>query len=434
MQTSNIQRCGCRRCQRQPDHPGAVRHREINVLMSQLPEKARRLYAAIESRRMGKHGRRLFSEVTGICRSAICRGQKELTSILAGTVQNIQKHRPGRKPITQTYPEIGTVLESLIANDTAGDPMTSSKWVRVSCRTLNKRLAAIGYRMSYRTVWKLLKQLGYSMKVNEKVRALAGRSPKRDMQFRYMAALRKTFENRDEPVISVDGKKKELIGDFKVEGQTWRREAIKVGDYKYASLAECVATPYGIYDVRTNKGYVWVGTSGDTPAFAVTAIKRWWMYAGRHVYPTARNILILADGGGSNGYRSRGWKHKLQCDFCDEFGLTVTVAHFPTHCSKYYPIERRLFSQISMNWAGIPLTSLEVMLAYMRGTSTQKGLSVDAFLLEGVFTPGKRIAKEEIGTLALERAQTIPEWNYTIKPRLISEPSRNDIAVIEGGG
>jgi hypothetical protein len=305
----------------------------------------------------------------------------------------------------------------LIEDDTAGDPMTCKKWVRVSSRKLSKKLAQMGYTVNYHTLCRLLKEMGYSLKVNVKKRASTAHAPKRDAQFRYIAAQRAAFLVAGNPIISVDAKKKELIGDFKAPGTAWCKKPIEVSDYTFASMAEYVATPYGVYDVRTNKGYVWVSTSGDTPAFAVMAIKQWWMYAGRHCYPEATSLLILADGGGSNGCRCRVWKHRLQKEFCDALGLSVTICHYPTRCSKYNPIERRLFSHISMNWAGKPLTSLARMLGYIRGTTTETGLTVEAFHAQGDFPQGEKVSKKEMGQVAVRSHDTCPAWNYTIAPR-----------------
>jgi hypothetical protein len=295
--------------------------------------------------------------------------------------------------------------------------MTRKKWIRVSSRKLSKKLAQMGYTVNYHTLCRLLKKMGYSMKVNVKKRASTAHSPKRDAQFKYISAQKAAFMVAGNPIISVDAKKKELIGDFKVPGTSWCKKPIEVSDYSFASMADCVATPFGVYDVRTNKGYVWVGTSGDTPAFAVMAIKQWWMYAGRHCYPDATSLLILADGGGSNGCRCRVWKHRLQKEFCDALGLPVTVCHYPTRCSKYNPIERRLFSHISINWAGKPLTSLPLMLGYIRGTTTETGLSVEAFLEDGDFPQREKVSKREMGQIALRCHDTFPNWNYTIAPR-----------------
>lgn len=288
-----------------------------------------------------------------------------------------------------------------MAEETGGDPMTRKKWVRISSRKLSKKLAEKGYTVNQHTVCSLLKQMGYSMKVNVRHRASTTYSPRRNAQFNYIAQQKAAFLAAGNPVISMDTKKKELIGDFKASGQSWCKEAIEVSEYNFASLASCVATPCGIYDVQTNKGYVWVGTSGNTPAFAVKAIKRWWLHAGQHVYPEAVNLLILADGGGSNGCRCRAWKYQVQAELCDGLGLTVTVCHYPPQCSKFNPVERRLFSHISTNWAGKPLSTLDLMLGYIRGTTTETGLTVEAFLLEGDFPFGRESVEKGDGPARL---------------------------------
>jgi hypothetical protein len=385
--------------------------------MSQLSNEQRRLYAAIESKRIGKGGCKLISEIAGLSAPTLRRGRAELAALLEGKQLERTQGCPGRRSIEEVYPEIKRALERMLENDTAGDPMTRRKWVRVSSRNITKRLAEIGYVVNYHTVCRLLKEMGYSLKVNAKKRASPASSPKRDEQFRYIAAQKAAFLAAGNPIISIDAKKKELVGNFRANGTSWCKEAIEVNGYAFASLAECVATSYGIYDVGTNKGYVWVGTSGDTPAFAVTAVKRWWLCAGRHVYPDATSLLVLADGGGSNGCRCRAWKQRLQKEICDALNLTVTVSHYPSRCSKYNPIERRLFSHISMNWAGKPLTSLDLMLGYIRGTATETGMTVEAFLLEGAFPVGEKVSEGEMKQLALQFHETCPEWNYTITPR-----------------
>jgi hypothetical protein len=417
MQLTEVHQCGCFRCRQQVDHPDREHHGQINLLMHQLSPEQRRLYAAIESVRGGRGGCHLLSEITGLCAATIRRGRAELAALLEGRPLERAEGRPGRRSTEEKYPDIKSVLEQLLEDETGGDPMTRKKWVRMSSRKISKKLAQMGYDVNYHTVCRLLKDMGYSMKVNVKKRASTAHSPKRDAQFRYISSQKAAFLAAGDPIISIDAKKKELIGNFKADGRSWCKEAIEVSDYAFPSMAECVATSYGVYDVWTNKGYVWVGTSGDTPAFAVAAVKQWWLYAGRHVYPEATSLLVLADSGGSNGCRCRAWKHRLQAELCDGLGLTVTVCHYPTRCSKYNPIERRLFSHITMNWSGKPLTSLGLMLGYIRGTATETGLTVEAFLLDGAFPRGEKVSKAEMGRLALRPHETCPDWNYTIKPR-----------------
>jgi hypothetical protein len=405
------------RCREEAEHPEREHHREINLLMGQLPHAQRKIYAAIESKRLGRGGCQSVSEITGLCASALSRGRAELAALLAGTPLERPKGKPGRRSIEEKYPEIKSVLQTLVADETGGNPMTQKKWVRISSRKLSKKLGEKGYTVNYHKICNLLKEMGYSMMVNVRHRASTAYSPKRDAQFEYIAQQKAAFLAAGNPVISVDTKKKELIGNFKARGQSWCKKAIEVSEYDFASLASYVATPFGIYDVQTNKGYVWVGTSGNTPAFAVTAIKRWWLHAGQHVYPKAVNLLVLADGGGSNGCRCRAWKYQVQAELCDGLGLTVTVCHYPPGCSKFNPVERRLFSHISMNWAGKPLSTLDLMLGYIRGTTTETGLTVEAFLLEEGFALGEKVSKKEMGRLALQSHQTDSAWNYTITPR-----------------
>jgi hypothetical protein len=305
----------------------------------------------------------------------------------------------------------------LLADDIAGDPMSNKQWTRRSSRQLSRELQEKGYRINYHTICRLLKRMGFSMRVNVKKRASTTHAPSRDAQFEYIAAERKAFLAASLPIISVDTKKKELIGNFKVNGRSWCKEPIEVSDYSYASLAECIAVPYGIYDLAANRVYIYVGVLVDTPEFAVTAIHKWWADIGSTIYPGKSELLILADGGGSNGARSRAWRKQVQTRLSDGLGLTVTVCHYPPRCSKYNPIERRLFSRISANWAGKPLRTLEVMLALIRGTRTETGLTVEASLLEGPYKKGERVSEKDIAQLALQPHVVCPAWNYTISPR-----------------
>jgi hypothetical protein len=263
-------------------------------------------------------------------------------------------------------------LEELLTDEIAGDPMTEQTWVRSSIRTIRDRLVEKGHKVGRCTVHRLLKKLGFSLRANKKRRS-GSQCPGRAEQFRYIASQRKAFTEAGWPVVSIDTKKKELIGNFRNPGKVWCRDAAEVNDHDFTSTAECRTVPFGIYDVARNRGYVVVGTSNETPEFAVSAIAGWWRDEGHTAYPGARQLLILADCGGANGHRCAAWKLNLQEALCDRWGLTVTVCHYPPGCSKWNPIEHRLFSQISMNWAGKPLRSLRILLAYIRGTTTQTG-------------------------------------------------------------
>lgn len=307
----------------------------------------------------------------------------------------------------------------LVEGETAGDPMSEQKWLRSSLRKLVKALAQKGHCVSHTTIRRLLKKLNYSLKANEK--RLAGADhPDRDHQFQYIESQKQMFLKAGWPVISIDTKKKELIGNFKNAGRVWCQKAEAVNDHDFDQDALGRAVPYGIYDLAHNLGYVYVGNSADTPQFAVDCIVRWWQTEGCCLYSSARRLLILADAGGSNGCRPRLWKQQLQEQLADALGLEVTVCHYPTGTSKWNPIEHRLFGPISANWAGKPLRTFEFILACIRGTMTETGLSVKAFLVNQTYATGIRISKEVMETLHIELHPVCPRWNYTIKPRLAS--------------
>jgi transposase len=325
-------------------------------------------------------------------------------------------HRRGPRPLVERDPTLTRDLERLLTDETAGDPMSDAKWVRSSPAKISEQLRVLGHQVSASTVYRLLKGLGFSLRANKKRRGGAAH-PNRDEQFRYIASRRESFAASGLPVISIDTKKKELIGNFRNPGRVWCREPDEVNEHDFTSTAECRAVPFGIYDVTRNRGHVTVGVSNDTPEFAVTAIARWWQREGRPAHPAATAILILADCGGTNGNRCKAWKLGLQEKLCDRFGLTVTVCHYPPGCSKWNPIEHRLFSQISTNWAGKPLRSLALMLGYIRGTTTKTGLSVSAELDEETYRKSQKVAAEDMRRLTLEEHDTLPAWNYTLSPR-----------------
>lgn len=294
--------------------------------------------------------------------------------------------------------------------------MSEQKWQRSSLRHLMDELSRLGYWLSHTTIARLLKEQKYSLKANVK-RLSGSHHPDREQQFQYIASQRAIFQQAGLPIISVDTKKKELIGNFRNPGQEWSQEATAVNDHDFEQDALGKAVPYGVYDLTQNRGYVYVGQSADTPQFAVEAIVRWWQEIGNNLYPNTDKILILADAGGSNGCRPRLWKQQLQEQFADQLGLEITVCHYPTGASKWNPIEHRLFGPISINWAGKPLRSFEFMLACIRGTSTATGLQVEAFLVEKVYPKGIKVAKEMMQTLQIVWHSVCPRWNYTIMPR-----------------
>jgi hypothetical protein len=307
-------------------------------------------------------------------------------------------------------------LQELVEPETAGNPMSAEKWVRSSLRHLSKNLKDQGHDICPKTVGRLLKDLKYSLKANVK-RQAGSQHPDRNTQFEYLEAQKRLFLRMGWPIVSLDAKKKELVGNFKNAGQSWCLEAEMVKDHDFETEAQGRAVPYGIYDVNHNRGYVYVGQSADTAEFAVDMISSWWQEFGCVEFPNAPCLLALCDCGGSNGYRLRLWKVRLQEKLADALGLTVMVCHYPTGASKWNPIEHRLFGPISINWAAKPLRTFETMLACIRGTTTQTGLQVSAFLVEKVYARGVKITDEVMQTLNLTRHATCPNWNYTIHPR-----------------
>jgi len=300
--------------------------------------------------------------------------------------------------------------------------MSEHKWVRVSLRQLSRELGEAGHPVSPPTVRRLLDAQGYRLHANTKQLDSGAAHPDRDQQFGYITEQRRVFREAGLPQISVDTKKKELIGQFKNGGQVWSQapEAVNVHDFRPDALGRAV--PYGIYDLTHNRGTVYVGQSADTPRFAVDLLARWWVDEGQATYPEASELLILADGGGSNSARSRVWKQQLQQQLCDRYGLAVTVCHYPPGCSKWNPIEHRLFGPISSNWAGHPLATWDTMLGYLHGTTTQTGLTVRAALHDGTYQTGESVSDAGMAALNLTRHDVCPTWNYTLRPRSTTVP------------
>lgn len=385
------------------------------LLRPHLEGRLHRLWAAAEAASIGRGGISLVSTATEISTARISAGLR----VLRG--KPLRRTTPtGRRRGGQFWedrdPTLIPDLEKLLADETAGDPMTEQVWVRSSTRKLRDKLRALGHPIGHSTVHRLLRKLEFTLRVNQKRRGRS-REPGRDEQFEHIASQRKRFGESGLPAISVDTKQKVSIGEFFRPGKAWGREAVEVHGYDFTNLAEYRAVPYGIYDLLRNTGHVTVGISNDTPAFAVGAIARWWEQDGATAYPGATELLILADGGGANGYRSRAWKANLQEQVCDRFGLAVTVCHYPPGCSKWNPVERRLFSQISINWAGKPLKSLGLMLGYIRGTTTKTGLKVTAHLDRRSYERGQVVTKGDLARLLLRPYPACSDWNYTLKPR-----------------
>jgi hypothetical protein len=298
---------------------------------------------------------------------------------------------------------------------TAGDPINGLKWTRKTTLKISQELRKADIDVSPKTVARLLKGLKFSLRVNHKKHA-GNSNPFRNQQFEYIYRMRRRCERGGLPIISIDSKKKEMVGRFKNPGTTWECEPVAVNDHTFKKDALGTAIPWGLYDTVANRGHVFIGTSHETSAFAVTALSRWWTGTGQRCYSLAKRILILADGGGSNGSRNRAWKHQLQTRFCNRFGIKVTVCHYPPGTSKWNPIEHRLFSEVSKNWAGQPLESYETILNFIRTTKTKTGLTVKATLLEGDYPIGVKTSEVQMADLHLHRHRVLPMWNYTLVP------------------
>lgn len=304
--------------------------------------------------------------------------------------------------------------------DTAGDPISGCKWTRKTTQKIAQQLKRVGIRVSANTVGRLLKKMNFSLRVNLKTLESGLRKPpdprQRDLQFRYIARQIRSYRRKGLPIISVDTKSRELIGQFHQSGRRWCQNPIKVLDHDFPTDAQGVAIPYGIYDLGRNDGFVCVGTTRDTSEFAVDAIRTWWLKAGSKHYPDADQLLLLADCGGINGYRTRLWKSQLQDTFCNRFRLQVKVCHYPPGSSKWNPVEHRLFSFISRNWAAQPLHSYETALKFIRTTKTSEGLSVRAVLNTKKYEKGIKVSDKQMAQIALNRYTLRPNWNYSISP------------------
>lgn len=389
----------------------------MNLLLSRLDEQQRRWYVAREAQRLGCGGKTYMAQISGLHPETIRRGQRELDNgLVERPFDRVRLPGGGRHTVEEKEAELKPTIETLVEDETAGDPMSDKKWVRRTVRQMRKRLKKQGYKLSRSTVWRLLRDLGYALWGNRKEEG-GPPHPDRDRQFRYIQRVKQLFGQAGYPVISVDTKKKELIGNFNNPGRRWKRQAERVNLHDFRPKEGIRAVPYGIYDLFHNLGYVYVGTSADTAEFAVEAIARWWQLPDRPPFLHEDKLLILCDSGGSNGYRLRLWKQQLQERLADLLDIEVIVCHYPPGSSKWNPIEHRLFGYISLNWAGEPLRSLTKMLALIRGTVTETGLKVKAFLLEGEFKTKIKISDQQMDALNLHRRKVCPDWNYVIKPR-----------------
>jgi transposase len=382
-----------------------------------LNERQRRLAAAAEAQTLGRGGISAVAGATGVARKTIARGLRELATPDASLGQRIRRPGGGRKRTVVKDPTLLGDLERLVEPVSRGDPESPLRWTSKSVRKLAVELTGQGHQVSHELVANLLKELGYSLQANRKMRE-GSAHPDRDAQFEHIQAEVKTFQEAGQPVISVDTKKKELVGDFKNNGRELRPqgdpELVRVHDFVIPELGK--VAPYGVYDVTHNLGWVNVGIDHDTAAFAVASIRRWWECMGQSRYAGAQRLLITADGGGSNGARIRLWKVELQ-KLADETGLAISVCHLPPGTSKWNKIEHRLFSFISQNWRGKPLISHAVIVNLIAATTTKTGLKVECALDTQSYPTGIVVSDEELAQVNLQRADFHGEWNYTILPR-----------------
>ena len=384
-------------------------------VLGALNESQARWYVAREALARGRGGLKAMLELTGMSRPTILKGIRELEQRKELPRERVRQLGGGRKRLEESDPGLQAALERIMEENTAGDPMSLLRWTNKSTVRIAEELTRLGHSVSDETVRRRLAGMGYSLQANAK--NLEESAAGRDQQFRYINRQVKQYLAGQEPVLSVDTKKKERVGNFKNAGKTWRPKGqpTEVNVYDFPHLGVGPAIPYGAYDQQRNEGFVNVGISHDTAEFAVESVRRWWRWIGRRGYSTAARLLLCADGGGSNGSRNRAWKYHLQ-QFADQSGLAITVCHYPPGTSKWNKIEHRMFSFISLNWQGKPLVSYETVINLIGATRTATGLRVKAKLDTKFYEAGVKITDEEMGQINLRTHRTNPEWNYTISP------------------
>ncbi len=391
--------------------------RRYEELAPVLNEQGLRRFAATEARAYGFGGVSIVAQITGIARSTIGRGMKEIAENLQVEAGRVRRPGGGRKAKQREDSTLVSDLQRIVEPATRGDPMRVLRWTSKSLRHLSAALEGEGHSVCPHVIADCLRELGYSLQGNRKTKEGSSHVD-RDAQFQYISDQAKAFLAADEPVISVDTEKKELVGNFKNNGREWRPkaspEAVNVHDFIDPKLGRAV--PYGIYDIGDNKGWVSVGTDHDTASFAVHAIRRWWLTMGRKRYPQVTRLLVTADGGGSNGYRVRLWKVELQ-ELSNALRVPITVCHLPPGTSKWNKIEHRLFSFITLNWRGKPLRSFMTIVQLIAATTTAAGLTVRAELDENKYAKGVKISDAKLATINLARHPFHGDWNYTISPQ-----------------
>lgn len=399
------------------------KHKNWLKVLALADEALKRKLAAAKALDLGWGGISTVTRITGMSPTTIRKGIQELDNLEnLEQPKRIRKLGGGRKRTDIKSPKIVEDLEAIMGENTAGDPMSFLKWTCKSTYKIADELNLRGHKISAETVRQLLRERDYSLQANVKTKE-GGSEPERDAQFRYINEQAKKFVVQGDPVISVDTKKREIVGDFKNPGRTWRkkRDAKEVNVYDFPSLGIGVAIPYGAYDINRGEGFVNVGISRDTSEFAVKSIRQWWKVSGKKHYPDARELLICADGGGSNGSRRRGWKFFLQ-ELTDQIGIPISLCHFPPGTSKWNKIEHCMFSFISMNWKGEPLVTYETIIKLISATTTKKGLKVVARLDKREYEGGVKFSDEDMAKLNIKTHMLHPKWNYSIVPRKDTEP------------
>lgn len=389
-------------------------------VLGTLNEYQARLFVAEKALQLGRGGISHLSQLTGMSRVTITQGLRDLRTgrkLRTAADGRVRQRGGGRKKVEQADPELPRRLKTIVEETTAGDPMSPLRWTSKATRTIAEELTRSGHPISSVTVGRCLEVMGYTLQANVKTRE-GPQHANRDAQFRYRNRQVKAFRRAGDPVISVDTKKKELVGAFKNGGRRWlpkgKADPVSVQDFPH--LGKGKAIPYGAYDIARNRAVVNVGVTHDTAEFAAESIRRWWRLDGKRHYRGAPRLLICADSGGSNGNRTRAWKLHLQA-LSDETGMSITVCHYPPGTSKWNKIEHRLFSFISLNWKGKPLVNYETVVNLIGGTRTREGLKVKAVLDTNQYETGVEVSKEDIGQLRLKRHRVHPDWNYTLLPR-----------------
>ena len=384
------------------------------ITLSECNEVQRRRLAGIKAIEIGRGGVLYVCKLTGMSHHTVIKGMREVRDTKREPITKLRKEGGGRKKIIEKNPGVKKDIENILEENTAGDPMSKLKWTNKSTYTIAKELNFRGKKISEVTTGRIIKQLGYSLQANIKSKE-NGSSEQRDSQFKYINEQVKKFAKKNMPVISVGTKKKELVGNFKNNGRKWMKKGkadiVNVYDFEY--LAKGKAIPYGIYEVLKNNGFVNVGISHDTSEFAVESIRQWWKNIGKRNYKHAKELLICADGGGSNASRSRLWKFYLQ-KFANKTGLKITVCHFPPGTSKWNKIEHKMFSFISMNWKGKPLRNYEMIINLIEGTKTKKGLKIKAKMNRNIYELKKKISEKEASKMNILNHKINPKWNYTL--------------------